>query len=587
MSSRDRPLPPDLHKAFGDLQELQYKGGNEWSSYCPECGDSGHNPYSGKVDRFHIHASDPGRDNARGVCRQCGVVVFATSNYTKPPNRAELQKLQDEYENRQALEAAQMKARLDEFIASKLWEFFANEMTSRERWMWEKIGIPPEYQKLWKLGYMKHYPSKQFNSDALTIPYFSHDGDASNLQYRLLQPPQPQDRYRFTKGLKPGLFLAEPDREFKGKCLVVEGAKKSMVTWRVFIDEASHRDWSIIALPSAQSYSLLPQLEGFEAVWIVLDPDQYRGKKNVLGHEMNKPITKFLRRLMKVDIPEIYVAKPPQKIDDAFVKYGATAKDFMAIINQSYRVRPKKIYAVYWEDPANRLTFNNPIDDVLRNMIRGDILMILGRTGHGKTSLMLAMAKEMSNRIKDSLLGSKDGIAIFASLEQNVEHIELILAGSSEMDSTSIVRGKINRNAKERYLATRPSLPLWVLGQTREGYRKGHKKLYLEGIIEAVEGIIFEYGKHPVVLFLDYLQVARIRDRPRMSRHDQVMYASEELKALALRLDIPIIYGSQSTQLVDNYADKQPRLTDSAWSGEASYVSDQVISTQRDWRPLL
>lgn len=232
------------------------------------------------------------------------------------------------------------------------------------------------------------------------------------------------------------------------------------------------------------------------------------------------------------------------------------------------------------EDPANRLTFNNPIDDILRNMIRGDILMILARTGHGKTSLMLAMIKEMANRIKDGLLGNKDSIAIFASLEQNVEHIELMLAGSSEMDSTSIVRGEINKDAKERFLATRPSLPLWVLGQTREGYKKGHKKLYLEGIIEAVEGIVFEYGKHPAVLFLDYLQVARIRDRPRMSRHDQVMYASEELKALALRLDIPIIYGSQAAQLVDNYADKQPKLTDSAWSGEASYVSDQVISIQ-------
>ena len=344
--SRDAPLPPDLQKAFGHLRYLKYKGNNEWSSTCPECGESGHNPYSGNPDRFHIHASDPGKDNARGACRQCGVVVFATSNKIKVPNRQELQAMQDEYEQEQKLEAAKLQARLDEFMASKLWEFFANEMTSRERWMWEKIGIPPEYQKLWKLGYMKHYPSTQFESDALTIPYFNSNGSASNLQYRLLHPPRPNDKYRFTKGLEPGFFLAEPDREFEGKCLIVEGAKKSMVTWRVFIDEAGYRDWSIVALPSAQSYGLLPQLEGFEAVWVVLDPDQYRAKRDVLGHEMRKPINRFINKLMKVNIPEIYVARPPQKIDDAFVSYGATAKDFMAIINQSYQVKPGKVYAI-------------------------------------------------------------------------------------------------------------------------------------------------------------------------------------------------------------------------------------------------
>ena len=231
-------------------------------------------------------------------------------------------------------------------------------------------------------------------------------------------------------------------------------------------------------------------------------------------------------------------------------------------------------------NPANRLTFNNPLDDILRGLIGGDLLMILARTGHGKTSLMLAMAKEMANRIKAGLLGNKDSIVIFASLEQNVEHIELILAGNEELDSTRIIRGDINTDATERYIATRPSLPLWVLGQTRDGFMKGHKELYLEGIIEAVESIVFEYDKRPVVLFLDYLQVARIRDRPRMSRHDQVMHSGEELKRLAMRLNIPVIYGSQARQAVDGYADKQPQILDSAWSGEASFVSDACVSAQ-------
>jgi len=343
---RDRPLPPELAKAFGHLRYLRYKGSGEWSSECIECGESGHNPNSGMVDRFHIHAASPGKDDGRGVCRKCGVVVFANSKRDKLPSPAKIAEVKEQQENREALEAAQLKTRLDEFMASKLWEFYHSEMSNRERQLWEKAGIPHEYQDLWYLGYQAHYPSTRFDSDALTIPYLDNTWQASNLQYRLLQPPQPNNKYRFTKGLKPGLFLAEPSREFKGKCLLVEGAKKSMVTFIRFISEAGHNDWSIVALPSAQSYGLLPQLEGFDAVWVMLDPDQYQGQRNVLGHEGQAPIIKFIDKLAKVDIPEIFVAKPPTKIDDGFVKYGATVNDFLSVISQSYRVKPNRVYAV-------------------------------------------------------------------------------------------------------------------------------------------------------------------------------------------------------------------------------------------------
>jgi len=231
-------------------------------------------------------------------------------------------------------------------------------------------------------------------------------------------------------------------------------------------------------------------------------------------------------------------------------------------------------------DVTKQLSFDNPLDDILRGLVGGDLLLLIGRTGNAKTSLMLSMARSMARRVRDGTLGDDDSIVVFASLEQNVEVVEIMLAGSDKLDSSKIIRGEMGEDETNRYAATRSSLPLWVLGQTRGGFVSGHKELYLETIIEAVESIIFEYDKRPIVLFVDYLQVARLRDGDWQGRHQQVMHASDELKRLAMRLDIPVILGSQARQAVDTYKDKQPQLMDSSWSGEASFVSDAVVSIQ-------
>ena len=231
-------------------------------------------------------------------------------------------------------------------------------------------------------------------------------------------------------------------------------------------------------------------------------------------------------------------------------------------------------------DTSKRLSFNNPFDEILRPLVPGDLMGLLARTGNGKTTLSLAMAREMAQRIQSGELGDENSIVLFVSLEQNADHVEMMLAGNGEFDSSEIIRGNVSEDYINSYAATRPSLPLWTLGQTRAGFKRGYEQLYLDGVIESVEGIIFEYGKHPVVLFVDYLQQARLREGSFMNRHQQVMYAAEELKRLAMRLDIPIIVGSQAKQEVDNYADKQPQLSDSTWAADMSFVSDTVVSIQ-------
>lgn len=338
---RDTPLPSELAKAFGHLGSMQYKGNGEWSSECPNCGSIGHNPSSGEPDRFHMHIADKVY-GARGKCRQCGHFEWADGG-KHTPSAAEIKEIEAAREEQMKIEEQQLEERLQKFLASKMWEFYHDELTDRERWLWEKAGIPESFQNYWRLGYAPRYPSQQMDTDALTIPYFGEGMKASNLQYRLLKPPKIYDKYRMTKGLQSTLWLAEPDREFKGVCMLLEGAKKAAVTFIRAVADGKMHEYCVVAVPSANSYSLLDQLSGFDEVIVAFDPDQYTKKRDILGNELASPIMKVVER---IDAPIVRVAKFPTKIDDFFVSHDGTLDGFKAVIDQSYQFKPRKPYKV-------------------------------------------------------------------------------------------------------------------------------------------------------------------------------------------------------------------------------------------------
>ena len=234
------------------------------------------------------------------------------------------------------------------------------------------------------------------------------------------------------------------------------------------------------------------------------------------------------------------------------------------------------------------VTFNNSLDDIIRPLVGGDLMMILGRTGHGKTTVALSIARSIADRINTGEIGDKNSIVVFASLEQSAEYVELMLSGSATFDSSELIRGNVHEDMYREWAVLRPNLPLWVIGETRKNAGKKYSEVYLESIVDAVESIIFEYGKRPAAIFVDYLQVARIREHNGMNRHTQVMEASAALKRLAVRFDVPVIYGSQAGQRVDDYKNKIPQLNDSMWASDASHLSDVVISIMRPsryWNP--
>jgi replicative DNA helicase len=236
------------------------------------------------------------------------------------------------------------------------------------------------------------------------------------------------------------------------------------------------------------------------------------------------------------------------------------------------------------------LKWGNKLDTILRPLVGGDLAMLLMRTGHGKTTVSLGMARDAANRIISGEIKKENPVIVFVTLEQQAEHVELMLAGNEQFDSSQLIRGEVHPDSYHPYSTGRGSLPLWVIGQSRRHSNIKTPEIYLETVIAGIEGIRYEYGYNPILVYVDYLQEIRLMEGSWENTNKQVVEAARALKAMAMDLDIPVVFGSQAAQRVDNYKDKLPQLNDSMWASEGTHKPDFVITGMRPsryWEPDL
>jgi hypothetical protein len=319
------PLPPDIIERFGHLPDLKKRTGNEWSSACPQCG--GARGGSDPSDRFRFWERPGAACNF--WCRRCGFSGFTDDN--KPGRQmteAEILELEEIRKRQAEQEAARLAAKIDELQRAAYWKGWHDAMTEQQRQLWRDAGIPDELQKYWQLGYMPSYTGKDFQSPALTIPYFSNGWQATTIQYRLLQPPEPSDKYRFQAGFRADIWRAEPDNDIENAICLCEGMKKAAVTFHQVVARAGER-LGVVAVPSKMpGADMLEQLKNADPLYVILDPDAYRPTKTPDGRRLPPAVNRLVKLL---DVPARLV-KLPCKADDFFTMYGGTAYDFMSYL---------------------------------------------------------------------------------------------------------------------------------------------------------------------------------------------------------------------------------------------------------------
>lgn len=311
--------PADIIDRFGHLPDHVYRGNNEHSSACPQCGGErgGHDP----SDRFRFWQRQGQASNF--WCRRCGFQGFADDNkQTEQPDTVRLLELEEIRQRLAEQEAKRLQALIEDLQQKAYWKGFHDGMSEGHRGVWRMAGIPDSLQDYWQLGFT-NYRSYGFESPALTIPYFAPGWRATTIQYRLTNPPAPNDKYRFQAGLKSALWLADPDNEPKNAVLLCEGMKKAAVTF-IRTVASGIGNFVVTAVPSKMpGRELLEQLKDADPLYICLDPDAYQGKQPA-AKRIGDMIGKRAR----------YV-RLPAKADDMFIDYKIDTSLFMNYIKQA------------------------------------------------------------------------------------------------------------------------------------------------------------------------------------------------------------------------------------------------------------
>lgn len=265
---RETSLPPVFARYAGRVSYVAQRGRYEFSSTCPNCG--GMQRTGGEYpDRCRWFTDG----KPRGWCRRCGGIFWPDEASGSKITPEEMEQWRREREATELRRKQAAERALEHLRAEKGWLEYVALMDARTRQQWRNWGVPDDWQAYWQLGYLpgKVYYDRSGEeqvSPAYTIPYFHTDFEFVTLQYRL-NAADPAQRYRFEKGLRTAYFQTLPSEPIGERALIVEGAKKAMVT-HIYGGTGT----SVLAVPSKADFGgVAAAVQHCEQVFILLDPD--------------------------------------------------------------------------------------------------------------------------------------------------------------------------------------------------------------------------------------------------------------------------------------------------------------------------
>jgi replicative DNA helicase len=205
------------------------------------------------------------------------------------------------------------------------------------------------------------------------------------------------------------------------------------------------------------------------------------------------------------------------------------------------------------------------LDALTLGLHSGDLIIIAGRPGMGKTALV-------GNITVHVALNGKP--VVFYSLEMPAEILMTrIISGISGIDSRHLRRGFIQSSHWPRLVnaaSTIGNTPLFI---------DDKPDITPAEIRAKARRIKSEHGLG--LLVVDYMQLMRVPGR-HDTREQEVAEISRTFKAIARELEIPVIGLSQLNRQVDSRINKRPMLSDLRESGAIEQDADVIAFIYRD-----
>lgn len=226
------------------------------------------------------------------------------------------------------------------------------------------------------------------------------------------------------------------------------------------------------------------------------------------------------------------------------------------------------------------ITYGCVLDKALIPLHPGDLMGVVARPGHGKSSFMAYMARREALSIVAR--GQADSeAAVYVTWEQTAEEIEAFFQAGDSYSSTDMAWGRVPINKIRQQAVSRVQLPVWVIGESKRHEGRVRPRMKVEYVYAAVESMRQDYGVRPTLLCLDYVQIIPV-DNAR-EKIEQVENAIQQAKQLAIRTGIPVIVGVQAGRKVDDYRHPIPTMADAQWSSSIEQVADKLLAL---WRPI-
>jgi replicative DNA helicase len=267
------------------------------------------------------------------------------------------------------------------------------------------------------------------------------------------------------------------------------------------------------------------------------------------------------------------VNKAPEKFDPAI--YVHSPGDMGVMYKEHYQFLLDNP-GIQWGLPC--------LDEIILPARPGDLVIICGRPGSGKTSLMARQAKRTAQEI--ALKGKqKEQCVMYVSWEQHAEQLETYFAADDQHTTSDFSWCRIPIEEIERKARSRAGLPLWMIGYSRKHILKQTRSLTLDLVLEAIESMVYTFkdAPKPALICFDYAQLipaSRHRESYRLELKDVI----QAVKHLGLRIGCPVIVAAQAGRQVDGYSLPIPGMADAAEGSSIEKHCDLFLGISRPWK---
>ncbi len=219
------------------------------------------------------------------------------------------------------------------------------------------------------------------------------------------------------------------------------------------------------------------------------------------------------------------------------------------------------------------------LDELLRGLQPGEMIVIGARPSMGKTALALNLAEQIARAGRTPWnphpRGPNVAVGVFSLEMSKAAVAQRFLSALSQVNSHDLRSGKrFAEDEWRRIIAACGELkecPIFVddtPGLTVLALRARARRMVAQHDVRAV--------------FIDYLQLLTAPGSARESRQVEVSAISRSIKALARELNIPVICLSQLNRASEQREGNRPRMSDLRESGSVEQDADVVMLLHRE-----